>query len=149
MIRTYHPDDTEALVAIWQAASALAHPFLDEAFTAREAVNLRTQHLPNAETWVLEIGGRPAGFIALVGDEIGGLFLDPSLHGRGLGRAMVDHVVGIKGPLCVEVFGRNVIGRRFYTRYGFIETGSYLHEASGETMLRLAMPGHERGPGNA
>lgn len=140
MIRKFREDDTDALVAIWQSASSLAHPFLEEAFVTREAVNLRTQHLPNAETWVLEKQGETVGFIALVGNEIGGLFLDPSCHGQGLGRALVDHAVGHKGPLYVEVFEKNSIGRRFYDRYGFIEIGKYLHDASGEMILRMELP---------
>jgi putative acetyltransferase len=123
MIRKYQPEDTDALVAIWQSASALAHRFLDEAFLTQEEVNLRQKHLPNAETWVLEDGGNPAGFIALIGDEIGGLFLDPSLHGRGFGKALVDYAVEIKGPLHVEVFEKNEIGRRFYDRYGLRGNG--------------------------
>ena len=139
MIREYRQEDTDALVAIWKAASALAHPFLSEDFVDQEATNLRTQHFPNAETWVIEDEGVPAGFIAMIGDEIGGLFLDPSLHGRGLGRALVDHVVGIKGPLSVEVFEKNAIGRRFYDRYGFIEIDRYLHEPTGEMALKLTL----------
>ena len=104
---------------------------------AQETNNLRTLYLPNAETWVLEDNETPIGFIALIGDEIGGLFLEPSLHGRGLGKTMVDHAVDIKGPLRVEVFERNAIGRRFYERYGFVEVGQYRHEASGEMTLKL------------
>ena len=136
-IRKFRPDDTDALVAIWASASTLAHPFLTEAFIAEETANLRTQHLPNAETWVLEHTGEPAGFIALVDDEIGGLFVAPSHHGKGFGRALVDHAVAIKGPLRVEVFEKNQIGRRFYDRYGFLEVDRYLHAPSGEVTLRL------------
>lgn len=139
-IRKFCPGDAEALVSIWKSASSLAHPFLSEAFLAEEAVKLRTQHLPNAETWVLEVRDEPAGFIALVGNEIGGLFLDPSLHGQRLGKALVDFAVGIKGRLRVEVFAKNVIGRGFYERYGFIEAGKYHHEASGEIILELTLP---------
>lgn len=140
MIRKFHPNDTDALVAIWNAASSLAHPFLKKSFLAREADNVRTLHLPSAETWVLEDDGHPVGFIALVGDEIGGLFLDPSRHGQGLGKALVDHAVANKGPLRVEVFEKNTIGRRFYDRYGFVEVGRYLHVESGETTLQLRLP---------
>jgi putative acetyltransferase len=139
LIREYRSEDTDALVAIWRAASELAHPFLTDTFMEQEAINLRELYFPNAETWVIEDDGKPAGFVALVGDEIGGLFLDPSLHGRGLGKALVDHVVALKGPLRVEVFEKNTIGRRFYERYGFEEVSNYVHEPSGEMTLRLAL----------
>jgi len=140
MIREYRSEDTDAVVAVWQAATALAHPFLKEDFVAQEAENLRNIYVQIAETWVMEEDGAVVGFIALIGDEIAGLFLEPAFHGKGLGRAMVDHTVGLKGPLRVEVFERNAIGRRFYERYGFVEAGSYRHEGSTEMTLRLAMP---------
>ena len=101
---------------------------------------MRNIYLPNAETWVFEQAGQSVGFIAMIGNEIGGLFLDPSFHGKGFGKAMVDHVVALKGALGVDVFEKNTIGRQFYERYGFIETGSYEHETSGEMTLKMSMP---------
>ncbi|MCB2076580.1 MAG: GNAT family N-acetyltransferase [Novosphingobium sp.] len=138
MIRNFVPRDTEALVAIWQQASLLAHPFLDDQFFAQEASNMREIYLPNAATWVATDHDCPIGFIAMIGTEIGGLFLLPAFHGRGIGRAMVDHVARELGKLQVEVFEKNALGRRFYHSYGFTEIDRYLHEGSGETMLRLA-----------
>lgn len=140
MIRKYQTEDTDALVSVWRKANALAHSFLKDDFVAQVVEDMRNIYLPNAETWVLEDNETPVGFIALVGDEIGGLFLDPSLHGRGFGKAMADHAVALHGPLCVEVFERNEIGRRFYDRYGFVETERYLHEGSGEVTIKMAMP---------
>lgn len=139
MIREFQAKDTDALVAIWLSANSLAHPFLEEAFVTQEENNLRTLYLPNAETWVLVENEVPIGFIALIGDEIGGLFLEPSAHGRGFGKALVDHAVDIRGPLRVEVFEKNAIGRRFYERYGFVEVGKYCHEGSGEMTLKLVL----------
>lgn len=139
-IRPYTSEDTDALIAIWQAANALAHPFLSDAFVAQVATDMRNIYLPNAETWVLTDNDAPAGFIALIGTEIGGLFLTPALHGKGYGKALVDHALALKGPLCVEVFEANTIGRRFYDRYGFVKTDSYMHDASGQVTLKMAIP---------
>ncbi|WOF72492.1 GNAT family N-acetyltransferase [Parvibaculaceae bacterium PLY_AMNH_Bact1] len=137
MIREYKTEDTDALVSVWKAATSVAHPFLKQAFMAQETENLRNLYLPNAETWVVEDNDAPVGFIALIGDEIGGLFLDPACHGKGLGKAMVDHAIGLKGPLWLEVFEKNAVGRRFYDRYGFVETDRSMHEASGEIAIKL------------
>ena len=139
MIREYIPADADEIARIWGAANALAHPFLTEAFVAQEAENLRNIYLPNAETWVIEQDGSPVGFIALIGAEIGGLFLLPSLHGQGLGKALLDHARGLKGPLTVEVFRRNAIGRKFYNRQNFVETERYLHEPTSEDVIRMAL----------
>jgi len=49
VIRGFRPDDTDAFVAIWRSASSVAHTFLNETFMTQEAINLRAQHLPNAQ----------------------------------------------------------------------------------------------------
>ncbi len=139
MIRPYDPADREAIISIWRAASAVAHPFLSEDFLAQETENMRNIYLPHAETWVLEHQGEPAGFIALLDSEIGGLFLDPNLHGTGKGRAMLTHARGLKGALTVEVFTNNTVGRRFYDRSGFTETDRYMHEATGQEVIRMRL----------
>lgn len=139
-IRKYRTGDTEALIAIWRQANALAHPFLAPGFVARVAADMRAIYLPNAETWVLAEGGEPRGFIALIGNEIGGLFLDPGHIGKGFGRSLVDHAVRLKGPLRVEVFRDNAVGRPFYERYGFVLEEEYLHDPSGAMTWKMAMP---------
>lgn len=138
MIRDFDSKDTEAVVAVWRAATRVAHPFLASDFIEREADNLRKIYLVHAATRVTEIDGQVVGFIAMIGNEIGGLFLDPELHGRGLGRALVNDAAKKHGALEVEVFERNAVGRRFYDGYGFRPIGSSNHEASGENVLRLA-----------
>ena len=140
-IRAYLAEDVEAVIDIWQWANALAHPFLSKVFVAEVHQAMRDVYLPNAETYVLEKGGNVAGFIALIGNEIGGLFLDPALHGQGHGRALVDHAVSLKGPLSVEVFRDDKIGRPFYERYGFDFLADELHAPSDQVSRKMAMPG--------
>jgi len=137
MIRDFKTNDTDAVVTIWRAATQVAHPFFVADFIESEAENLRNIYLVHAVTRVIEIDGRVGGFIAMIGNEIGGLFLDPELHGQGLGRAMVDDAAETHGALEVEVFERNTVGRRFYDRYGFRFMGSSTHAGTGETILRL------------
>ena len=141
MIREYTLNDTDALITIWEKANTLAHPFLLPDFLAFVKDAVRNIYLPNAETWVIEYQGRSIGFIAMIGNEIGGLFLDPAYHGHGYGRALVDHVVDLKGALQVEVFKENDLGRRFYEGYGFEFVEEYLHEQSGAVTVKMSMPG--------
>ncbi|MCK8464169.1 GNAT family N-acetyltransferase [Aliiroseovarius sp. S1339] len=141
MIRDFKTTDTDAVVDVWRAATAVAHPFLTADFIESEADNLRNIYLVHAQTRVIEFNGLVSGFIAMIGTEIGGLFLDPKLHGRGLGRALVDDAAKQFDTLEVEVFEQNTVGRRFYDSYGFQQIGSSFHEATGETVLRLANTG--------
>jgi putative acetyltransferase len=138
MIRDFKSDDTDVLVEVWRAASTVAHPFLSDDFIETEAENLQKIYLVHAKTRVVEVDGRAAGFISMIGNEIGGLFLEPELHGRGLGRAMVTDIFETHGALEVEVFEQNAVGRRFYKSYGFEQIGTSTHEPTGETVLRLA-----------
>lgn len=140
MIRDYTSNDIETLVRIWKDANALAHPFLPAAFVSAEEANVRDIYPQYAKILVIEAGGVMQGFIAMLDDEIGGLFLAPAHHGQGLGRAMVDHVVTQQGPLKVQVFEKNAIGRRFYKRYGFAYQDRSIHDVTGEVVLHLALP---------
>jgi putative acetyltransferase len=137
MIRPYREQDLDRVIAIWAAASATATPFLSEAFLAREEDEIRREWMPRAETWVFQRAGEVVGFIALLGDEVGGLFVDPISQGSGVGRALMDHAASTRQRLVLDVFEQNRIGRRFYERYGFGAIGASTHEATGQRQLRL------------
>ena len=137
MIRKYRDEDADAVVAAWRAASELAHPFLTTQFLDAEADAVRNVYLAFAETWVTEVGGTVVGFIAIVENDVGGLFLDPRYHGRGLGRELMDKAVSERGSLNVEVFRENAVGR-FYDAYGFRGADEFIHEGSGQVTIRMA-----------
>ena len=143
MIREYEPDDLEAVLTVWADASTVGHPFLTGEFLASERQNVANVHLNSAETWIWEADGRVAGFIALVDKGVGGLFVDPEHHGRGIGRVLVDHARGLRGELEVEVFKDNTLGRSFYSACGFIELSEGLHGETGLAVIRLGLPAAE------
>lgn len=139
MIRKYKDVDIDDVAVSWRVATELAHPFLTKEFLDKEAIALRDIYMPATETWVTEIDGNVVGFIALMGNEIAALFLNPDYHGRGLGKAMVDKAVAEKGPLTVDVFEENVIGRRFYETYGFQKIGDYVFERTGSVTFKMSL----------
>lgn len=140
MIRKYSADDADTLMAIWERSNAFAHPFLSNEIVLRLAQEVRDVHLPNAEIYVLEEVGRTIGFVAMIENEVGGLFIEPTEIGKGYGKALLDYAVSLKGPLSVEVFEDNAVGRPFYERYGFVHESKYLHQPTGAVMCRMAMP---------
>jgi putative acetyltransferase len=136
-IRQYENSDLEAVLSSWERATRLAHPFMTEEFLAQERINTAEIYLPNTDTWVLEIDDQVVGFIALMGNEVGAIFLQPEYHGQGAGKALMDKAQEIHQDLEVEVFRENSIGREFYSRYGFSQIEEKFHEPTGQQVLRL------------
>lgn len=141
MIRQYESRDLDDLLSVWASASELAHPFLSGEFLATERETIANVHLPKAETWVFEKAGRVVGFVSLLGNEVGAIFVDPEHHGTGIGRALMDKARALRGELEVEVFKANGIGRGFYAKYGFEPIGEKVHEETGHEVLRLRLAG--------
>ena len=143
-IRKYRDSDLDDVLSSWESASELAHPFLSEEFMEQERNNIPNLYLPNAETWVSEYKGKVVGFIALRGNEVGGLFVQPGFHGTGAGRALMDKAQALHGDLEVEVLEANHIGRKFYSCYGFKPVGEKIHEETGNKVLRLKFTANKK-----
>ena len=136
-LRPYSESDLEAVLSSWENAARLAHPFMTDDFLAQESNNVAEISLPTPATWVVEIGNKVQGFIALMGNEVGAIFLQPNFHGKGTGKALMDKAQELHGDLEVEVFKENPIGRKFYSQYGFVQLEEKWHEPTGQKVLRL------------
>lgn len=143
-IRQYMPSDLNAVLDSWEVATRLAHNFMTDEFIVQERKNVADIYIPNTDTWVLEIDGEVQGFIALIGNEVGAIFLQPDFHGQGFGKALMDKAQELHGVLEVEVFKENSIGRKFYSRYGFEKLEVNLHEPTGQQVFRLKFTANDR-----
>ncbi len=141
MIRKYDDNGLPELLETWAAASAIAHPFLTEEFLASERENIPNLYLPNAETWVFEADDQVVGFIALIGNEVGAVFVHPSHQRNGVGSALMNKAKQLRGELEVEVFVKNTIGRAFYAKYGFESIEEKVHDQTGFDLVRLRLKG--------
>ena len=137
MIRKYTNKDNSKIIEIWQQASVLAHPFLEDDFVKKVKKDMKEIYLPNAETWVFEENNIIIGFISMIGNEIGGLFVLPNQHSNGIGTKLVDFIGKIHTELEVEVFKDNKIGRAFYDKYGFKKIKEFLHEETKHDLIRM------------
>jgi putative acetyltransferase len=86
-IRQYKESDLESVLDSWEMATRLAHDFMTDNFIAQERKNVAEIYLPNTDTWIAEIDSEVRGFIALMGNEVGAIFLQPKFHGKGIGKA--------------------------------------------------------------
>jgi putative acetyltransferase len=139
VIRPYQEQDLPELLSTWAAASEVGHPFLSPEFLAQERENFPRVYLPNAETWVFEEEGRVIGFVSLLENEVGGLFVHPAYHRRGIGGRLIDKARELRGDLDVEVFKGNPIGRAFYAKCGFELVEEKIHPGTGFELLRLRL----------
>lgn len=137
MIRKYSEIEIPVLMSIWEQASTLAHPFLDTGFAQKVKKAMTEMYLPDSETWVYVESNEIIGFISMIGNEIGGLFVNPAYHSKGIGTSLVNHMKQFHDELEVEVFEKNEIGKPFYQKYGFKTIKEYIHEESKHKVLRM------------
>jgi len=137
MIRKYKECDIDEILEVWYQASRMAHPFLDAEFMGMEKRNIRDVYIPNTSTWVYEKEGAIFGFISMMGNEVGAIFVRPDYHGMGIGRQLMDFVSDFHDVMEVEVFERNSVGRAFYDKYGFELIEELIHKETNNRLLRL------------
>jgi putative acetyltransferase len=136
-LREYHEADLNGVMAAWEAASAQAHPFLPPEFVDEVREAIPTLYIPNAETWVAELEGNVVGFISLLGNEVGALFVEPEQQGKSFGLQLMNKALDLKGELEVEVFSLNSIGCDFYRKYGFVTMEEKIHDQTGFGLIRM------------
>ena len=123
VLRPARPDDTDALVGVWRRAVEATHDFLGPDDVRELETAVRDEYLGAADLTVAEGDGRVVGFVGTVGHRVEMLFVDPALHGRGTGRALLD-AVGRGLPVVeLDVNEQNPGALAFYRALGFEVTG--------------------------
>jgi putative acetyltransferase len=92
-----------------------------------------------AKTWVAEEDGTVVGFISLLENMVGGLFVSPKSQGKGYGTQLIEYTRSIKGSLLVEVYKENFKARKFYEKCGFVLMGERLDETTGFPLLTMTL----------
>lgn len=122
IIRPYNANtDTQILSSVWLEASKEAHAFIGETRLLEQQVLIEQVYLPKAETWVACLYDDPVGFISLLDNFIGGLFVDPKRQGLGIGKRLVVHALSLKRELTLDVYTQNQSAFEFYRHLGFVE----------------------------
>ena len=97
------------------------------------------------EVWVAVEDGEILGLAALYRPQnfLHSLYVD--VRGRGVGKALLDHVSGlVDGPLSLKVQAPNRKAQRFYAREGFTCVERGRDPGSDVAWLRLVRPKRER-----
>ncbi|MGY1887384.1 GNAT family N-acetyltransferase [Blastococcus sp. SYSU DS0753] len=148
-IRNYRREDWAAIAAAhdaarWQelAATVGVEAFKDLAATAED------EGLFDDQVWVAVVDDAVVGFVAFADDELTWLYVHPDVQNRGIGRALVRHLLAHADGLGIERVEVTVLdgnpARRLYEREGFtlVETktgalvGNEAFTATGHIMER-------------
>ena len=123
-IRGYEPADFDGVNDLWRRSRLRAFPDLQArtGHTAEEDREyFRDVVLVRHDVWVAELDGRVAGFLAIAGDFIDQLYVDPDHQRKGLGRALIAHARELSpSGLRLFTFQINHDGRAFYESQGFL-----------------------------
>jgi len=122
-IRNSRQADSEQVFEIWRRAVLTTHDFLSEA--DRLAIEIEVRNfLPTVPlSLAVNENDQALGFMLVSGSHMEALFIDPSHHGRGIGRALINHALKFHPTLTTDVNEQNRQAAAFYKRMGFITTG--------------------------
>src|SRR6476620_7758419 len=130
LIRPARAGEREALEAVQRRAS-LNNPGDREAILANpDAIELPAEQIAAGDVFVAEDAGVIAGFAAVLprgpGElDLDGLFVEPHLWRRGIGRALVEHCIDVarsRRMAALHVVG-NPHAEHFYRACGFERLG--------------------------
>lgn len=123
-LRLARPEEHAELEGLQRRASLELEDYREQLLANPDAIHLPPSQIANGQVIVAELHGQLAGFAALVGGELDGLFVEPDLWGGGIGRALIDaaaHEARGKG-LALTVIA-NPTARGFYESCGFTLEG--------------------------
>jgi putative acetyltransferase len=141
-IRLHRQRERLELLELWERSVRATHAFLtdtDIAFYRPLVADFFASE--GLELYVLTGEAEPpVGFLAVSGNAIEALFLDPTHRGRGAGRQLVDYAQRLRpGALTVDVNEQNPTARGFYETLGFRVVGRSPLDGTGRPFPLLHM----------
>ena len=152
IIRPGGAEDYSLLIGIWERAVRATHAFLPEEKIQYYRDAIPRLYFPQVElSMACEAGGPPLGFAGLVqpskeGDageaapaKVAMLFVEPGMHGHGMGRMLLRRAWEAYGTLELDVNEQNPGAVIFYEKCGFVRTGRSEYDDEGNPFPLLHM----------
>jgi putative acetyltransferase len=130
VLRPASAGDADSLLRVWRAAVEATHAFLRPGDLERYAVVVRSA-IPTLTVTVAERRGAVLGFAGCAGARLEMLFVDPAVHGQGVGSALLARATAGHRVVELDVNEQNPQARAFYARRGFVEVGRSAHDGAG------------------
>ncbi len=124
-IRPAALEERLALEALQRRASLALGDYREQLLAHPDVIELPPEQIARGDVLVAEVDGQVAGFAALDGAELDGLFVEPERWGHGIGRALVEaavHQARRRGVTLITVVA-SPTARTFYERCGFTAEG--------------------------
>ncbi|WP_035280786.1 acetyltransferase [Brevibacterium album] len=111
------------LVQIWRSAVDATHDFLSPQDRDAIEARLAAEYFPHVRLHVAAVDGEAVGFAGTAAGSLEMLFVDAAHRGRGIGGALLAHVLGRGTVTRVDVNEQNAQAAGFYARWGFEVVG--------------------------
>jgi GNAT superfamily N-acetyltransferase len=122
-IREYRPGDFDAVTILWRVSREKSLPEFQQTkghFFYEDRDYFHDHVLKDDRVWLVELAHRPVAFMAMRGDFIDHLYVDPDSQNRGIGKALLDHARQLSPDhLWLYTLQINVKARAFYENNGF------------------------------
>ena len=123
-LRLARPEEHAELEELQRRASLELPDYREQLMANPDAIHLPPAQLANGQVIVDEIQGEIAGFAALVGGELDGLFVEPDLWRCEMGRALLNAAAHQARSRSFSItFIPNTTARGFYESCGFSVEG--------------------------
>ena len=131
MIRNFKDKNLEVIMELWLETNISAHAFIDNNYW-RGHFNMVKEMMNNADIYVYEINGIIQGFVGLIDNYIGGIFVSKKMQSKGVGKQLLNHVKQINKKLSLSVYKKNDRAYNFYINEGFEIVKEKIDEGTNE-----------------
>ena len=142
-IRAAKAADAPALSALMRDAIARTNaadypPAVIGRLLARHSVGDVAAMIATRTVFVATQGSEPVGTVALEGDQLRALFVDPGRQRRGIGGRLVDHAEAHAAALGLQALWlqASITAHRLYRRHGYVDERFEPRDDGSVTIMR-------------
>ena len=143
-IRQFRPDEAQACCKLIHACidrdSEIPPALREKLRSAESPLNMQER----AKLFYLVVDESEEGIVGLAGldmSEVRLLYVSPECRGRGIGRALLEHLEAmVPAALFTDMFVYSTYAAvGFYRAYGFMEKGEFSFDFDGESLRTVFM----------